>query len=201
MTPSPITAWQIEGEKVEVVTLVLGSKTTVDSDCSHKIRRWLLLGRKVMTNLDSVCWKRRHHFANKGLYSQGYSLPNGHIRLWEMDCKESRTPENWCLQAVVLEKTPESPWIARKCWCWNWNSSILVTWCEQLTHWKSPWCWERLRAEGEEGWGWDGWMASPMQWTWTWAKLGRWVGSGCAAVNGVSKIQTWLVNLTTIITT
>ena len=128
MTPGPITAWQIEGEKVEVVTLVLGSKTTVDSDCSHKIRRWLLLGRKVMTNLDSVCWKKRHHLANKGLYSQGYGLPNVHIRLWEMGCKEGRTPENWCLQAVVLEKTPESPWIARKS-----NQSILRTGAETET--------------------------------------------------------------------
>ena len=56
-----------------------------------------------------------------------------------------------------------------KDWCWNWSSSIFVTWCKQPTHWKSPSCWEGLRAEGEEGVrGWDGWMASPMQWTWTW---------------------------------
>ena len=66
-----------------------------------------------------------------------------------------------------------------KDWCWSWSSSILVTWCEQPTLWKSPWCWERLRAEGEEGIrGWDGWMASPMQWTWTWANFGRWGGTG-----------------------
>ena len=76
---------------------------------------------------------------------------------------------------------------------------IFVTWCEQLTHWKSPWCWERLRTEGEEGVrGWDGWMASPMQWTWTWANFGRWWGTGKpvygvhAAVHGVAKSQTRL---------
>ena len=52
-------------------------------------------------------------------------------------------------------------------------------WCEQLTHWKSPWCWERLRAEGEEGTrGCDGWTASLMRWTWTWATSGRWWGAG-----------------------
>ena len=70
-----------------------------------------------------------------------------------------------------------------KDWCWSWNSSILVIWWEQLTHWKSPWCWEILRAEGEEGVrGWDGWMASPMQWTWTWANSRRWWGTEKPAV-------------------
>ena len=54
-----------------------------------------------------------------------------------------------------------------KDWYWSWSSSILVIWCEKTTHWKSPWCWERLRAEGETGnRGWDGWMASLTQWTW-----------------------------------
>ena len=62
--------------------------------------------------------------------------------------------------------------------CWSWNSSIWVIWCKQLIHWKSPWCWQRLRAEGEEGVrGWEGWMASPMQWTWTWANFRRWWGT------------------------
>ena len=60
-----------------------------------------------------------------------------------------------------------------------WSSSILVIWCEQTTHWKSPWCWERLTAEGEEGIGeWDGWTASLMQWPWTWAKSRRRWGTG-----------------------
>ena len=68
--------------------------------------------------------------------------------------------------------------ICWKDWCWSWSSGILVIWCEQLTHWKIPWCWERLTAEGEEAVrGWDGWMASPMQWTWTWANFGRWWGT------------------------
>ena len=80
MAPSPITAWQIEGEKVEAVTdfLFLGSKITADGDCSHEIRRQLLLGRKVRTNLDSV-EKQRRYSANKGPYSQGYGLPCGHV--------------------------------------------------------------------------------------------------------------------------
>ena len=95
MASGPITAWQIEGEKVEVVTdfLFLGSKITADHDYSHEIRRQLLLGRKAMTNLECV-EKQRHYSADKGLYSQGYGLPSGHVWLWELDCKEGRTPKN-----------------------------------------------------------------------------------------------------------
>ena len=82
MAPSLIISWQIEGEKVEVVTdfLSLGSKITADGDCSHEIRRCLLLGRKAMTNFDSVL-KSRDITADKSPYSQGYGLPSGHVWL------------------------------------------------------------------------------------------------------------------------
>ena len=82
MASGPITAWQVEEKGVEVVAhfLFLGSKITGDGDCSHEIGRRLLLGRKAMTNLNSVL-KSRHYSANKGPYSQGYDLPSGHIRL------------------------------------------------------------------------------------------------------------------------
>ena len=72
-----------------------------------EVRRQLLLGRKAMTNLNSV--KSRDIILIKILYSRGYDLPSGHIQLWKLDCKESRAPKNRCLQTVVLEKTPESP--------------------------------------------------------------------------------------------
>ena len=63
--------------------------------------------------------------------------------------------------------------------CWSWNSNTLATWCEDLTHWKRPWCWERLRAEGEgDDRGWDGWMASLTQWTWVWVYSGSWWWTG-----------------------
>ena len=70
MASCPITLWQIEGEKVKAVTdfLFLGSKITADGDCSHEVKRHLILGRKVMTNLDSVL-KSRHYSADKGLYN------------------------------------------------------------------------------------------------------------------------------------
>ena len=66
-----------------------------------------------------------------------------------------------------------------KGWCWSWNSNTLATWCEELVHWKRPWCWERLRARGEgDNRGWDGWMAPPTRWTWVWASSGSWWWTG-----------------------
>ena len=81
MASSPITSWQIEGEKVEAVTyfLFLGSKITTNGDCSQEIRRRLLFGKKAMTNLHKYIKKQRHHHADKGPYSQGYGLPSSHV--------------------------------------------------------------------------------------------------------------------------
>ena len=87
------------------------------------------------------------------------------------------------------------------CWkdcCWSFN--VLITWCEEPTYWKRPWCWERLRAGAEEGiGGWDGWMASPMQWLWIWANSRRVEDRGAwqATVHGVAKTRTQLNNWTT----
>ena len=80
MASSPITSWEIDGETVETVPdfIFLGSKSTADGDCSHEIKRRLLLGRKVMTNLDSIL-KSREHFANNGPSSQGYGFSSGHV--------------------------------------------------------------------------------------------------------------------------
>ena len=66
-----------------------------------------------------------------------------------------------------------------KDWCWSWNSNTLATWYEELTPWKRPWCWERLKAGGEgDDRGWDSWMASPTQCTWVWVNSGRWWQTG-----------------------
>ena len=80
MASGPITLWQIDGETVETVSdfIFLGSKITADGDCSHEIKRHLLLGRKVMTNLDSIK-KQRHCFVNKGLSSQGCGFSSSHV--------------------------------------------------------------------------------------------------------------------------
>ena len=90
MASGPITSWEIDGETVETVSdfISLGSKITADGDCSHEVKRRLLLGRKVMTNLDSI-FKSRDYFANKGPSSQGYGFSSGHVRMRELDCEES----------------------------------------------------------------------------------------------------------------
>ena len=81
MASGPITLWQIDGETVETVSdfILGGSKITARGDCSHEIKRRLLLGRKVMTNLDSIVEKRRHYFTNKGPSAQGYGFSSGHV--------------------------------------------------------------------------------------------------------------------------
>ena len=88
-----------------------------------------------------------------------------------------------------------------KGWWWNWSCSTLPTWCKELTHWKRPCFWERLKAGGEgDNRGRDGWMASPTQWTWVWANSGSWWQSmGYAAVHGVAKSQTQLSDWTELI--
>ena len=84
-------------------------KITADGDCSHEIKRCLLLGRKVMTNLNSVLKSQRHYFANKGPFGQGYGFSSGHVWMWELDYKESWVLKNWCFWTIVLEMTLESP--------------------------------------------------------------------------------------------
>ena len=113
----------------------------------------------------------------------------------ELDCKESWALKNWCFWTVVLEKTLESPLECKEIksinpkgnqsWIFSGRTDvkaetpILATWCEELTHWRRPWCWERLKA-GREGdnRGWDGWVASPTQWTWVWARSRSWWWTG-----------------------
>ena len=92
--------------------------------------------------------------------------------------------DSW--ESLGLQGDPASPSWRRsvlgvhwKDWCWSWNSSTLATSCEELTHWKRPWCWEGLRAGGEgDDRGWDGWMASPTRWTWVWVNSGSWWWTG-----------------------
>ena len=109
MASGPITAWQIEGEKVEVVTdfLFLGSKITANSDCSQE--DLLISWQESDSNPRHCVEKQRQYSSDKGLHSQGYGLPSGHVWLWQLAHKEGRTPKNWCLRTVLWKKTPESP--------------------------------------------------------------------------------------------
>ena len=108
----------------------------------------------------------------------------------DLDCKKAEHQridafEVWCWRRLL-----RAPWIARRSkqsilkeispgyslvgLIWSWNSNILTTWCKELTHWKRPWCWERLRAGEGDDRGWDGWLASPTQWTWVWVDSRSW---------------------------
>ena len=157
-----------------------GSKITADGDCSHEIKRHLLLQRKVMINLDRIL-KSRDITLQQSPSSQGYGFSSGHVWMWELGYKASWAPKNWCFWTVVLEKTPESPLDCKEIqpvqpkedqsWVF-----IGRTDAEAETPILWPlWCWERLRAEGEgDDRGWDGWMASPTQWVWVWVDSGSW---------------------------
>ena len=125
MASGPMTSWQINGETMETVTefIFWGSKITADGDCSHEIKRCLLLGRKAMTNLDSILKSRDITLPTKVCLVKAMVFPvwknhshvrlcmdsHSHVWMWELDYKESWVLKNWCLWTVVLEKTLESP--------------------------------------------------------------------------------------------
>ena len=111
MASSPITSWQIDEETIETVRnfIFFGSKITADGDCSHEIERCLLLGRKVMTNLDSILKSRDITLPTEVCLVKAMVFPGSHVWIWELNHKESWELKNWCFWTVVLEKTLESP--------------------------------------------------------------------------------------------
>ena len=112
----PITSWQIDGKTVETVTnFILGSsKITADGDCSHKIKRYLLLGRKAMTNLDSTLKSRDITFADKGPSSQSYGFSSSHVWIWELDYKESWAPKIYAFGLWCWRRLLKVPWTIRR---------------------------------------------------------------------------------------
>ena len=138
--------------------------------------------------------KQRHYFANRSPSSQSYGFFSSRVWMWDLDYKESWAPKNWCFWTVVLEKTLESPLDCKEIqpvhpqgnqsWIFigrtdaEAETPTLATWYEELTHWKRSWCWERLKAGEVVDKRWDGWMASPTQWTWVWVNSGSWWWTG-----------------------
>ena len=108
MAFGPITSWQIDEKTIETVRDFIfgGSKITADGDCNHEIKRCLFLGRKAMTNLESLLKSRDITLLTK-VYQQSYSFSSGHVWMWELDQKESWALKNWCFWTAVLEKTLE----------------------------------------------------------------------------------------------
>ena len=147
--------------------------------------------KKVMTNLESILKSRDITFPTKVRLVKAtvFPLVKYGCESWTVKKAEPRRIDafelwRWrrCLrvpgtarrsnQSILKEISPEYA-VLNKDWCWSWNSNNLATWCKELTHWKRPWCWERLKVGGEgDNRGWDGWMASLVRWT------GVWVNSG-----------------------
>ena len=216
MASSPITSCQIDGETMETVAdfIFLGSKITADGDCSLEIKRRLLLGRRAMTNLDSILKSRCiNHFADKGLSNRSYGFLNSHVWMWELDHKESWALKNWCFWTVVLEKTLESPldckeiqpvnpkgnqsWIfigstdaeAEALWPPNWKAFDAG----------KDWRQEEMGTTEDE-------MASPTLWTWVSASSGSWWWTGRLGMLQSMELQrvghdwaTELLNLTLVV--
>ena len=138
------------------------SKITSDGDCSHEIKRCLLLGRKVMTNLHSIVKSRDVTLPTKVRLVKAMVFP---VVMWELDCEEGWAPKNWCFWTVVLEKTLESPldcevtkpvhpkgnqyWVFIRRTDVEAETPILwPPYFEELIHWERLWCWERLKVGG-----------------------------------------------------
>ena len=171
----PTTSWQTDGETVADF-IFLGFKITADGDWTHEIKRHLLLGRKIMTNLDSILKSRDTTLPTKVHLVKAIVFP---VVMYGCEIWTIKKAENWRFDAFELwcwKRLLRVPWTARKL-----NQSILkeispifsleglmmklkfstlATWCKELIHMKRSWCWERLKA-GEEGddRGWDGWMS------------------------------------------
>ena len=193
-----------------------GSKITADGDCSHEIKRHLLLGRKVMTELDSIFKSRDITLLTKVRLVKAMVFPvvMYGCESWTVkkaECRRIYAFELWCWRRLL-----RVPWIARRS-----NQSILkeispeysveglmlklklqLLWSPDEKNWplEKPWCWERLKAGGEgDDREWDGWMASPTQWTWLWVNFRSWWWTGRPGVlqsMGVTKSWTWLSDWT-----
>ena len=161
-------------------SIFLGSKITADGDCSHEIKRCLLLGRKAMTNLDSVLESADSTLLTNVCLVKGMVFPvvmygceswfikkaaHWRIDAFELWCWRKLLSIPWdCKEIQPVHPKGNQSWIFYwKEWCWSWNSNTLATWGEELTHLKRPWCLERLKAGGErDDKGGNDWMASPM---------------------------------------
>ena len=141
-----------------------------------------------MTNLDSIL-KSRDITLSTNMHlvkSMVFPIVMYECESWttqKAECQRIDAFELWCWRRLLrVPWTERSPSYRKlvlnihwKDWCWSWNSNTLATWCEELTHLKRPWCWERLKAGGEgDDRGWVDWIASPTLWTWVWINPRSW---------------------------
>ena len=176
--------------------IFLGSKITADGDCSHEIKRHLLFGRKVMTNLDSIFKSRDITLPTKVRLVKAVIFP---VVMYGCESWTLKKAECWRIDAfliVVLEKTLESPLDCKEIQpvhsrgdqSWDFfgrthaKAETPILWatsCEELTHWKRLWCWLGVGARRRrDNRGWDVWMASLTRWTWVWVNFRSWWWTG-----------------------
>ena len=175
------------GKLETVVDFILGSsKITEDGDCSHEIKRCLLLGRKAMKNLDSILKKQKYYFADKG---QNCGFSSSHVWMWELDCNESWALKNWCFQIVVLKKTLESPLDCKEIqpvhpkgnqsWIFigrtDAEAETPILWPLDVNELSNSLMLGKIEGKMRRGWQ---RMVSLTQWTWVWASSRRWWRTG-----------------------
>ena len=196
MASGPITSWQIDWEAMETVRdfIFWGSKITADGECSHKLKRCLLLWRKIMANLDSILKKQKPLHINVHLVkAMVFPIVKYGCESWTIKKAEHRRMdafELWCwrrLLRVLWTARRSNQCILNKispgCSLEGLMSKLKLQYFGHLMgradSFEKPWCWERLRTGGEgDDRGWDGWMLSQTQWTWVWVNSGRWLWPG-----------------------
>ena len=218
MASGPITSWEIDGETMETVKdfILLGSKITADGECSHKIKRHSLLERKAMTNLDSVLKNKHITLSTKVCLVKAMVFP---VVMYGCESWTIKKVEHRRIDAFELwrgGRLLRVPWTVRRS-----NQSILKEISPECSlealmlklklqyfghlMWRDDSLEKTLilgkiedRREGHDR-GWDGWMASPTQWTWVLANSGRWwrTGKPCVQQSRGSQSQTWLSDWTT----
>ena len=222
MASGPITSWRIDGETMETVTyfILWGSKITENDDCSHEMKKSMLLGRKAMINLDSILKSRDITLPTKAHLVKAMVFT---VVMYACESWTIKKAEHLRIDAFELRcwrRLLRVPWTARRS-----NQSILKEISSEYSleglmlklkrqyfgylMWEAdslerPWCWERLKVGGEgDDRGWDGWMASSTQWTWVWVNSGRWWWTGRPGMlqfmDGVTKNQTWLRDWTELL--
>ena len=185
MASGPITSWQIEKQWKQCQTLFFWAPKSLQMVIAAMKLKDTCYWKKAMTNLDSILKSKDITLSTKIHLVKAMVFP---VVMYGCESWTIKKAKRWRIDAFELwcwGRLLRVPWTARRSdqsilkeispgWCWNWNSSTLATWCEELIHWKRLWCWERLKAEGEVDDRGDGWMTSPTRWKRVRASSGIW---------------------------